>query len=79
MLFFLSISIFVDAGSSSALAKLVELSKRNREMTAELEAEKSRVKQLNNQIKTLEVQVATLMSQITNQSGNEQGVCVCVL
>jgi chromosome segregation ATPase len=64
------VTIFVDGGSSgsNALAKLVELAKRNREMTAELETKKSRVKQLNKQVNSLEGQVATLMSQTNSVS-----------
>ncbi|NWZ40009.1 CCD13 protein, partial [Brachypodius atriceps] len=40
-----------------AAAKIVELAKKNREMTAEFESERARVKQLNHKVKELEREV----------------------
>ncbi|NWT14775.1 CCD13 protein, partial [Vireo altiloquus] len=44
-------------GGDVAATKIVELAKKNREITAEAESERARVKQLNHKVKDLEREV----------------------
>ncbi|XP_068790203.1 coiled-coil domain-containing protein 13 isoform X5 [Struthio camelus] len=57
-----------------AATKIVELAKKNREITAETESEKAKVKQLNNKVKELERELQTAMGKIHSLGGGDSGI-----
>ncbi|KAM4688415.1 coiled-coil domain-containing protein 13 [Discoglossus pictus] len=59
--------------------KIVELSKRNRELTAEMESERTKAKQLSSKVKELERELQNTVSKLQAYSGRDYGNCQIVV
>ncbi|XP_018764669.3 coiled-coil domain-containing protein 13 [Serinus canaria] len=57
-----------------AATKIVELAKRNREVTAEFESERARVKQLNYRVKELERELQAAAEKVHSLGGDAAGI-----
>ncbi|XP_063273121.1 coiled-coil domain-containing protein 13 isoform X3 [Prinia subflava] len=70
----LALSGLSGLGGDVAATKIVELAKKNREVTAEFESERARVKQLNHKVKELERELQTATEKIHSLGGNAAGM-----